>query len=80
MIALGLVLLFLALAAAGTTPEGVTFLAQNAKAEGVVVLPSGLQYKVVKKGTTSKKSPLVTQRTYHPPAALAHCRSKTTNN
>lgn len=30
--------------------EGVEFLAQNAKKKGVKVLPSGLQYKVLKKG------------------------------
>ena len=31
--------------------EGREFLAQNAKKEGVVVLPSGLQYKVITEGT-----------------------------
>lgn len=31
--------------------EGRTFLAQNAKQEGVTVLPSGLQYKVIRPGT-----------------------------
>ncbi|MBQ0144305.1 MAG: FKBP-type peptidyl-prolyl cis-trans isomerase [Bacteroidales bacterium] len=31
--------------------EGEEFLAENAKKEGVVVLPSGLQYKVVKEGS-----------------------------
>ncbi len=31
--------------------EGETFLAQNKRKEGVVVLPSGLQYKVLKPGT-----------------------------
>ena len=30
--------------------EGEAFLAGNAKKEGVVVLPSGLQYKVIKEG------------------------------
>ena len=30
--------------------EGEAFLAQNAKSEGVVTLPSGLQYKVLKSG------------------------------
>ena len=30
--------------------EGATFLAENAKKEGVVVLPSGLQYKVIREG------------------------------
>lgn len=31
--------------------EGETFLAENAKKEGVVSLPSGLQYKIIKEGT-----------------------------
>ena len=31
--------------------EGETFLAENAKKDGVVVLPSGLQYKVITAGT-----------------------------
>jgi FKBP-type peptidyl-prolyl cis-trans isomerase FklB len=31
--------------------EGQAFLAENAKKEGVVSLPSGLQYKVIKEGT-----------------------------
>jgi FKBP-type peptidyl-prolyl cis-trans isomerase FklB len=31
--------------------EGETFLAENKKKEGVVTLPSGLQYKVIKEGT-----------------------------
>lgn len=31
--------------------EGETFLAENAKIEGVVTLPSGLQYKIIKEGT-----------------------------
>jgi FKBP-type peptidyl-prolyl cis-trans isomerase FklB len=30
--------------------EGVKFLAENSKAEGVIELPSGLQYKVLKEG------------------------------
>ncbi len=30
--------------------EGETFLAENAKKEGVVTLPSGLQYKIIKEG------------------------------
>jgi len=34
--------------------EGETFLAENAKKEGVVVLPSGLQYKVITDGTGAK--------------------------
>jgi FKBP-type peptidyl-prolyl cis-trans isomerase len=31
--------------------ESETFLAENAKKEGVVTLPSGLQYKIIKEGT-----------------------------
>ncbi|KAJ1453282.1 hypothetical protein M885DRAFT_524679 [Pelagophyceae sp. CCMP2097] len=38
-------------AAAGTNPEGIEFLSENAGAEGVVQLPSGLQYKVLRAGT-----------------------------
>ncbi len=34
-----------------TVDEGKKFLAENAKKEGVVTLPSGLQYKVIKEGT-----------------------------
>ena len=34
--------------------EGEAFLAANAKKEGVTVLPSGLQYKVIKAGTGKK--------------------------
>lgn len=34
--------------------EGVEFLAANAKKEGVTVLPSGLQYKVIKAGNGRK--------------------------
>lgn len=33
------------------TAEGTAFLAANAKKEGVVTLPSGLQYKIIKQGT-----------------------------
>ncbi len=36
------------------TSEGTAFLAENAKAEGVVVLESGLQYKVLTEGTGPK--------------------------
>jgi FKBP-type peptidyl-prolyl cis-trans isomerase FklB len=36
--------------AAKSTQDAETFLAENAKKEGVTVLPSGLQYKVLKKG------------------------------
>ena len=34
--------------------EGETFLAENKKKEGVVTLPSGLQYKIIKQGTGPK--------------------------
>ena len=37
--------------------EAVAFMTENAKAEGVVTLPSGLQYKVVQAGPTSGVSP-----------------------
>jgi FKBP-type peptidyl-prolyl cis-trans isomerase len=39
------------------TEESKAFLAQNAKAEGVVVLPSGLQYKVVRSGPATGLKP-----------------------
>lgn len=51
-------MLVLAVTNARTTDAGRKFLEENAKKEGVVVLKSGLQYRVVKKGT-SNKSPLV---------------------
>ncbi|WP_425995554.1 FKBP-type peptidyl-prolyl cis-trans isomerase [Caulobacter sp. DWR1-3-2b1] len=44
-------------AATATATAGQTFLATNAKAPGVVVLPSGLQYKVVASGPESGPSP-----------------------
>ncbi len=37
-----------------TIDEGKKFLAENAKKEGVVTLPSGLQYKIIKEGTGNK--------------------------
>ncbi len=42
--------------------EGETFLAENKKKDGVVTLPSGLQYKVIKKGNgdTPKETDTVT--------------------
>lgn len=40
--------------------EGEKFLAENAKKEGVTVLPSGLQYTVIKEGTGAK--PVATDR------------------
>jgi peptidylprolyl isomerase/FKBP-type peptidyl-prolyl cis-trans isomerase FklB len=52
----------LALAACGDTAKenldaSKAFLAQNAKAEGVKTLPSGVQYKVVKSGPADGLSP-----------------------
>jgi len=38
-------------AAAKNKEAGAKFLAENAKKEGVVVLPSGLQYRIIKAGT-----------------------------
>lgn len=37
--------------------EGETFLAGNKKKEGVVTLPSGLQYKIIKDGSGAKPKP-----------------------
>lgn len=37
--------------------DGEAFLAENSKKEGIVTLPSGLQYKVEKKGTGKKPGP-----------------------
>ncbi len=39
---------------AGAIEAGVQFLAENAKKEGVVTLPSGLQYQILKEGTGEK--------------------------
>jgi FKBP-type peptidyl-prolyl cis-trans isomerase FklB len=36
------------------TKEGTAFLAENAKRKGVTVLPSGLQYEIIKAGTGDK--------------------------
>jgi FKBP-type peptidyl-prolyl cis-trans isomerase FklB len=44
--------------------EGEAFLAENAKNEGVVTLPSGLQYKVIKQGS-GKKPRLTDEVTTH---------------
>ena len=33
----------------GTNQKGLRYLEENSKKEGVVILPSGLQYKVIKK-------------------------------
>ncbi len=45
--------------------EGEAFLAENAKKEGVVVLPSGLQYKVLKKGDGPSPKATDTVRTHY---------------
>ena len=50
--------LLLGLACAGGNEKGIAFLEENSKKEGVVVLPSGLQYKVLRKG----------EGTHHPTA------------
>mmetsp|Transcript_17510 Transcript_17510/g.24799 ORF Transcript_17510/g.24799 Transcript_17510/m.24799 type:complete len:158 (+) Transcript_17510:51-524(+) len=44
---------------AGTTQAGIDFLASNKLKEGVVELPSGLQYQIIKSGPDSGKSPSV---------------------
>jgi len=54
-----LLLLRLRPAYGGTTPEGLKHLEENKKKDGVVVLPSGLQYRVLKSGPEGGKSPLV---------------------
>jgi FKBP-type peptidyl-prolyl cis-trans isomerase FklB len=41
----------------GYRGEGRDFLTENGKKEGVVTLPSGLQYKVIKEGTGKKPGP-----------------------
>lgn len=43
----------------GSNPEGEAFLKENAGKEGVVVLPSGLQYKVLKSGAEDARKPRV---------------------
>ena len=51
-------LAFLALSFA-STPEGLAFLAANKDKEGVVTLPSGLQYKVLTSGPEGGLTPKV---------------------
>lgn len=46
-----LILLYLIGELNATNAAGTKFLQENAQKEGVVVLPSGLQYKILKKGT-----------------------------
>lgn len=50
-------LLALLASARASNPEGAAFLQQNAQAEGVVALPSGLQYKVIKSGAPGAAHP-----------------------
>ena len=45
--------------------EGDKFLAQNKAQKGVITLPSGLQYKVIKKGSGKKKPKSTDQVTVH---------------
>mmetsp|Transcript_25294 Transcript_25294/g.36977 ORF Transcript_25294/g.36977 Transcript_25294/m.36977 type:complete len:245 (-) Transcript_25294:102-836(-) len=47
----GLLLLLTTTTFAQTTEEGLAFLKENKEKEGVIELPSGLQYKVLNKGT-----------------------------
>ena len=52
-------LLALLALALGSTPEGLAFLAANKDKEGVVTLPSGLQYKVLVSGPEGGLTPKV---------------------
>ena len=45
-----LLLFWATLVRAGTNEEGLAFLEENKSKEGVITLPSGLQYKVLRKG------------------------------
>ncbi|KAK3256616.1 hypothetical protein CYMTET_34254, partial [Cymbomonas tetramitiformis] len=54
---LALVYLHASCCKAGTTAEGKAFLRENALKEGVIELPSGLQYKVLSSGPEDGKSP-----------------------
>ena len=45
-----LIIAFAQLAAAGGNEAGIAYLEENTKKEGVITLPSGLQYKVLTKG------------------------------
>jgi FKBP-type peptidyl-prolyl cis-trans isomerase len=42
-----------------TNEEGLKFLEENRKKSGVVTLPSGLQYKVLKRGVSEKNKQTV---------------------
>jgi FKBP-type peptidyl-prolyl cis-trans isomerase FklB len=50
---------------AGPKREGAAFLATNGKRSGVVTLPSGLQYEVIKTGTDNTKPTLASTVTCH---------------
>jgi FKBP-type peptidyl-prolyl cis-trans isomerase len=45
--------------------DGAAFLSENGKKEGVVTLPSGLQYKVIKSGTGKSPKPVDTVETHY---------------
>ena len=45
--------------------EGETYLTENKKKEGIIALPSGLQYKVIKKGSGKKPKPSDTVTTHY---------------
>jgi len=50
-------LALIGLASAYQNPEGQAYLDENAKKEGVIVLPSGLQYEVLRSGPTQGATP-----------------------
>jgi FKBP-type peptidyl-prolyl cis-trans isomerase FklB len=50
---------------AATKAEGAAFLENNAKQDGVVALPSGLQYKILQEGTGDEKPSLQSKVTCH---------------
>ena len=50
---------FVAVAVAGTTPEGKAWLAKKAQDEGVIATGSGLLYKVLKSGPDGAKKPRI---------------------
>jgi len=50
---------------AASKAEGVAYLAKNGKRPGVVTLPSGLQYEVLKAGTDNTKPTLASSVTCH---------------
>lgn len=50
---------------ADASTDGAKFLAENAKKEGVVVLPSGLQYKIITEGSGVRPSRNSTVTTHY---------------